>query len=344
MSALARALALLVGALAGDARAHDARPVYVELRETPPALVEVDWKVPGSLPAFALPEPVLPPHCTARGPARLDAPRGAYHGTRRYRCPGGLAGGRVGIRYPAANPSLSTVFRVRLGSGALHSRVLPPDRAAWTLPATPTRARVALDYTWLGVRHIAAGLDHLLFLACLLFIARTPRRVLITVTGFTLAHSATLAAATLGWVDVPVPAVEAVIALSIVFLAVEIAQPEPGSWTQRFPVAVASAFGLLHGLGFASVLRQVGLPPGELPTALLCFNLGVELGQLAFVGTFLLCVAGVHALERRLPAVRAASQRGLRQAWGARLQAGVQYAVGAVASFWLIDRVVGFWA
>jgi hydrogenase/urease accessory protein HupE len=189
---------------------------------------------------------------------------------------------------------------------------------------------VAFEYTRLGIEHIWLGLDHLLFVACLLFIARTPRRLLITITGFTAAHSLTLILSILSWVRLPVPPVEAAIALSILFLVCEIARPLANSWTWRHPVLVSSLFGLLHGFGFASVLRDIVLPQTQLPAALLTFNLGVEIGQLLFVAACLLLYAGAKRLLphwQRLP----------------RLPHYLAcYPVGTLASFWLFDRLSGF--
>ena len=150
------------------------------------------------------------------------------------------------------------------------------------------KMQIAKDYTSLGVRHILEGYDYLLFLACLIMIAGTGRRILITVTGFTVAHSITLALSAFNLLRVPSAPVEAVIALSIVFLASEIAKEPRDTLTYKYPALVSVAFGLLHGLGFASVLRQIGLPQTEIVMGLLFFNIGVEIGQLAFIAMIIL--------------------------------------------------------
>jgi hydrogenase/urease accessory protein HupE len=206
-----------------------------------------------------------------------------------------------------------------------------------TIPETESFGAVARDYLSLGVQHILEGYDHLLFLVCLLLIAGTGRRIVITVTGFTIAHSITLVLSTLGVVRVPVPPVEAAIALSIVFLAVEIVRGNRDALTYRYPIAVASAFGLLHGFGFAAVLGETGLPQTEIPTALLFFNVGVEIGQLLFIGA----VIGVYQLVRVTGTAmldRDFSLDALRP-----LQTPAAYAVGILASFWLVERVASFW-
>jgi hypothetical protein len=169
----------------------------------------------------------------------------------------------------------------------------------------------------------------LLFVLALLFLVRGGKRIVLTITAFTVAHSITLAAATLGVVNLPGPPVEATIALSIVFLAREMAVTVHGGagLTARYPWLVAFVFGLLHGLGFAGVLAEIGLPQHAIPTALLCFNIGVEIGQLLFVGAAL---ALFFILRRWL------------SGWLAMLRWAPAYAIGGVASFWLVARVAAF--
>jgi hydrogenase/urease accessory protein HupE len=187
------------------------------------------------------------------------------------------------------------------------------------------------------VRHILEGYDHLLFLVCLMLIAGTGRRILITITGFTIAHSITLALSALGVVRVPVPPVEAAIALSIVFLAVEIVRGDKNSLAYRYPIAVSSSFGLLHGFGFAAVLGETGLPQTEIPAALLFFNLGVELGQVIFI------VGVIAAYQLIRLAARAVRDRDLSIDALRPLQTPAAYVVGILASFWMIQRVATFW-
>ena len=182
----------------------------------------------------------------------------------------------------------------------------------------------------LGVEHILGGIDHLLFVLALLLIVRGGKRIFFTITAFTLAHSITLVAATLGWVHVPGPPIEAMIALSIVFVAAEIVRGlrgKPGL-TARAPWVVAFCFGLLHGFGFAGALAEVGLPQKAIPVALLTFNVGVELGQLIFVAI----VLALRWLWQRVPLTP--------RAWTPYV---VPYAIGAVAMFWVVERVAAFW-
>jgi hydrogenase/urease accessory protein HupE len=181
---------------------------------------------------------------------------------------------------------------------------------------------VVADYTWLGVEHILTGFDHLLFVVALTLLVRKRRPLVVTITAFTVAHSLTLAATVLGLVTVPSAPVEAAIALSIVLVCAECSRPA-GSLTHRAPWLVAFAFGLLHGLGFAAALMEIGLPEQHIPAALVCFNLGVELGQLAVIAV----VLAVRALATRLRFARP------------QLARGMIYAMGATAAFWSLDRV-----
>ncbi|MGF1562111.1 MAG: HupE/UreJ family protein, partial [Geminicoccaceae bacterium] len=196
------------------------------------------------------------------------------------------------------------------------------------IPMTPSPLDVALSYTRLGFEHILEGLDHLLFVAGLLLLVDGAGRLIKTITAFTLAHSITLALATFGYLSLPPKPVEAVIALSIVFLAVEVIKAQRGerSLMRQAPWLIAFVFGLLHGLGFAGALGDIGLPQGDVPLALVAFNIGVELGQLAFVALFLITVA----LARRL----AVSP-------GRRATTVGAYGVGAIAGSWFIDRLLG---
>jgi hydrogenase/urease accessory protein HupE len=207
-------------------------------------------------------------------------------------------------------------------------RMLPDDPHI-TIEAAAGVREVAWSYLVLGVEHILGGLDHLLFVLALLLIVRGGKAIILTVTAFTVAHSVTLVAATLGWVQVPGPPVEAMIALSIVFVASEIVHGLQGrpSLTARAPWVVAFSFGLLHGFGFAGALAEVGLPQKAIPVALLTFNVGVEIGQLIFVGVAL-------AAGRLL-----ARSSVLRGRW---MDYALPYAIGSVAMFWVIERVAAF--
>jgi hydrogenase/urease accessory protein HupE len=194
----------------------------------------------------------------------------------------------------------------------------------------------ARDYFLLGVKHIWTGTDHLLFVLGLLMLAGTPRRIAAAITGFTIAHSLTLTLSTLGLVRLSVPPTEAGIALSILFLAREIARPDPESLSRRFPLAISSSFGLLHGFGFAAALSDAGLPRNEIPAALLFFNIGVEAGQLLFIAI----VRAVIAVLWR-PIVRLAERMHVELSYWSVERAG-GYALGVCSSFWLLQRLRAF--
>jgi hydrogenase/urease accessory protein HupE len=253
-------------------------------------------------------------------------------------CPdqGGIDGRQVAVNYPLFNPSLSTLFRYSPESGDTRTAVLPPTQTQWQVPKATNWKTVAHDYLILGVDHIWAGIDHLLFVAGLLLIAKTPRRIAWAVTGFTLAHSVTLSLSTLGVVRLPLPPVEAGIALSILFLAREVARADSESLARRYPLAVSSFFGLLHGFGFAAALRDAGLPQQEIGAALLFFNTGVELGQLAFIAIVLILIRLVLRLSRM--ARLAAAPQML-----SRLESASAYILGIPAAFWFLDRLRAFW-
>jgi len=334
-----RVLALLLLLVAPLTQAHDARPNYVQITETEVNTFSVSWKVPASMPSRALPYPTLPDGCAAEGQPAWQQAGAEYVGQQIYHCDQPLSGRVVGIAFPIVNPSLSTLYKIKLANGEEHLRILKPSETEWVVPDAENRFAVATEYTWLGIEHIWIGIDHLLFVACLLFIAKTSRRVLITITGFTVAHSITLALSALDLVRIPTPPVEAAIALSVVFMAWEIARGNMNSLTHRYPIAVSSSFGLLHGFGFAAVLRDIGLPQTELPTALLFFNVGVEIGQILFV---LALLVGFYVLRPALIRLLL-SARDHEVHWSS-LTAPASYLIGSIASFWMIERVAGFWA
>lgn len=324
-----RALVLALLALAGAVRAHEIRPGYLELRETAPDTFAVLWKVPArGADRFGL-NPVLPERCLVVSPPGGGFTRDAYLERFTVRCPGGLAGAPITI---AGLPATLTDVLVRLehASGASQAVRLTPAAPSFVVEAAPSRVDVARTYLLLGVEHILLGFDHLLFVLALLLLIGSTRRLVSTVTAFTVAHSLTLAAATLGLAHVPPQPVEAAIALSIAFVAAELVHARQGraSLTERRPWVVAFVFGLLHGLGFAGALSAVGLPAQAIPLALLFFNVGVEIGQLLFIGAVLAVLALAHRSGLRAPA------------WAWRVPA---YAIGTVAAFWTLERVAGFW-
>lgn len=332
-------IALLLFAFSVGAGADDARPVYLSLSERQPLVYALQWRIPPTVSAYNLPAVMLPDHCInlAKRHAVLSGKAGqldSLAGQRLYQCKESLAGANLRIDYPAFNPLLASLVKYHALSGENHTHMLAPGQHSWSIPEAENTYQVAKDYTLLGIQHIWQGTDHLLFLLCLIWIAGTWRRIVLTVTGFTLSHSITLALSALGVVQLPVPPVEAVIALSIVFLATEMARSRRDSLTWRYPVAISMAFGLLHGLGFAAVLDEIGLPQLELVTGLLFFNVGVEIGQLVFVAA----VACAMAIMRSLASCQ--SIQSLKHQHAVRLISS--YTIGVVAMYWMAERCAQF--
>lgn len=306
-----------------SANADDSRPIYLEIAESNVSgTYRMQWRLPPNINQNNLPNILLPEICQ-----RYNNQLPALNGQARFHCEKNLSGQVIAMSFPVFRPANATLLKITFLSGEQHTLLYGPEERQWKIPHKETASKVAKDYTLLGMHHIWAGNDHLLFLLCLLWIAGGLRRILITVTGFTLAHSATLALSALHIINLNVKVVEAVIALSIVFLAMEIVKNNKHSLTWCYPIAVSSSFGLIHGLGFAAVLAEIGLPQTELYTGLLFFNLGVEIGQVIFV---LAVMALFHMVKRMafLP-VRIG-----------QFKIGLGYLIGSVASFWIIERLV----
>jgi hydrogenase/urease accessory protein HupE len=310
--------------------AHEARPAYLELRHTGLETYDVLWKVPGQGEHLRLGLYVeLPSECSKSVTPHASMANGAYTERWAVKCAGGLAGGTIHIAGLAATLT-DVLVRLEGLDGTTQVTRLTPSAPSFVVQVAPSVFDVGRTYLILGIKHILLGFDHLLFVLALLILVKGTGRLVATITAFTLAHSLTLAGATLGYVHAPGPPIEAVIALSIVFIAAEIVhgrQGKPGL-TERFPWVVALTFGLLHGFGFATALSEVGLPQSAIPAALLFFNLGVEFGQLLFVAFVFVFLALMRRLAQRfwMP----------RPAWAWRIP---PYAIGVVASFWVFQRV-----
>lgn len=317
------------------AYAHESRPAYLELQQKSKDTYDLLWKTPARGPEMRLGLYVhLPDDSKIIVPTTSSFLGDAFVERSTISRSGGLAGAEI---YIEGLSTTRTDVLVRIGrlDGSTQVVRLTPSVPSFVVDAAPTVLGVAKTYLVLGVQHIWKGVDHLLFVACLIMIAGTWRRILITITGFTVAHSITLALAALELVRIPVPPVEATIALSIVFLAREIACKRRDSLTWRYPIAVSGSFGLLHGFGFASALGVIGLPQTEIPSALLCFNVGVEIGQIVFVGVALGLVWSVSCLLRSIEAEP--------RNWLLRIEKPLAYTVGSVAMYWTIGRTLSFW-
>lgn len=360
---------LLLAGMSGIAAAHEVRPAFLELKERAEGKFDVLWKVPSrggaplageemphettvSAPADPTQPRTMPCGCPV--PTLSDLMRGTLpihpslpEGTVRISepqverlegaeikrwsvetGPKGLEGGTIQV-HGLSSTMVDVLVRVELADGRVVSKMLRPDSPSFVFSVADSGPSVG-DYFVLGVEHILFGIDHLLFVLALVLIVRGTGLLVKTITAFTIAHSITLGLATLGVLKVAAAPVEAVIALSIVFVAVEIVRLQRGqnSLTARVPWIVALTFGLLHGFGFAGALVEVGLPSKEIPLALLLFNVGVEAGQLAFVAVAIAIIALVNRIRLPLPQ------------W-ARL--APPYAIGSLAMFWVIQRVGAIW-
>jgi hydrogenase/urease accessory protein HupE len=319
---------LLTGPLAVSA--HEGRPVYVEVTQQSADMYQVRWKIPPVLEPDTLPMIRLAgADCTLSA----GAPRPSLTGTQIYKCAGGPSALRVDLRYPGANPVLSSLVLVRTLDGFEQSTMAGPDTLSIPLPVAETFWQVAGRYTSTGMQHILEGYDHLLFVLCLMLLSGTMRRIMITVTGFTLGHSVTLAISALaGWSLSPA-FVEPLIAFSILILAVEITKGKHTTLAYRYPAIVATGFGLLHGFGFGGALAEIGLPYGLKIQALAFFNVGVEVGQLLFVITAYLLYYLAGKSERALSG----------RVNTAALKPFVVIPTGIIAAYWTIDRLAIIW-
>lgn len=329
-------LRLLLGmamGLALPAAADEFRPAYLQLRQVDATTYDVLWKLPALDESTTLKlRPQFPPGTQDITPLRSSYAAGTAVQRWRVMAEGGLAGKAIEFPNLAAS-RIDVLVRVERSDGTAQVGRVLPLAPRFVVTASPGAFEVAQTYTVLGIEHILMGVDHLLFVLALLILVQGTRRLIATITAFTLAHSLTLFAATLGWLNVPGPPVEAVIALSIVFVAGEIVHSRQGrpGLTQRWPWIVAFSFGLLHGLGFAGALAEVGLPPLSIPMALLFFNVGVEIGQLVFIAAVLIAVNAARGIARSLK-IDAPS-------WGWRVP---PYAIGGIAAFWVVQRVSAF--
>lgn len=326
-----RWIAFAVFALsANTAQAHEFSPGFLGFTELETDVYRVQWKVSltGGLAEGLLPQ--LPDECAFTGELSSYVMGDARVQQRDVRCDGGLAGRLVSID---GLPSTMTdvLLRIDYLDGSSVTHLLTPAVPGVVIAEAQGALAVIFTYLVLGTEHILIGIDHLLFVLALLLLVSGVRRLIITVTAFTLAHSITLGAATLGFVNVPQAPVEAVIALSILFLAAELGRKAVGYGSSQdialeFPWIAAFLFGLLHGFGFAGALADVGLPPQAVPLALLFFNVGVEIGQLIFIFAVLGLAWGWRSVRLPAPPV-----------W----RVAAAYGMGSVAAFWVFDRTIG---
>ena len=327
-------MSFLVGALGFIALSHGhaLQPGYLELRLIDKDLYAVVWKKPAIKSQPMAISAQLPEHCDPRTPVQPIWDGAAYVARWTARCSGSIEGGVIHID-GLDRTSTDVLVRFDFADGVTEARRLTPGDPSFTIPTQPSRLEVVRTYLLLGIEHILSGIDHLVFVLALLILVKGVRRLIFTVTAFTIAHSLTLAGATLGYVQMPGPPIEATIALSIMFVAAEIIHSRRGrpGLTEKYPWVVAFTFGLLHGFGFAGALAQIGLPQTSIPVALLFFNVGVEIGQLLFIASVFTIIALARRITRRINIPR--------PAWS---WAVPPYAIGSLAVFWVIQRIAAF--
>lgn len=325
MRALWLALAALL-LINQPANADELRPGYLEFSQKNVSDWALVWKAPMRGGVTSATQPVLPTGCSATGQAQRAMGEMAVISTFSVRCIGEVAGKAIGLSNFSAS-STDVLVRVAPLDRPVQALRLTAAAPTAVIAARPERWQVARTYFLIGVEHILFGYDHLLFVVALVLLLTGFRTIAWAVTAFTVAHSITLVGTTLGFLGLPQRPVEAIIALSIVFLAVEIVKKKEGELrlSERVPWVVAFLFGLLHGFGFAGALKEIGLPESDVPTALLTFNLGVEAGQLLIVAATMIALYAIRMArpDWTRPAIHVSS-----------------YAIGALASMWLIERVL----
>ncbi|MEY2757638.1 MAG: hypothetical protein RIR33_1416 [Pseudomonadota bacterium] len=327
-----RLLALIFAVLINGpaALAHEIRPAYLQIREIELGVYDVLWKTPARGEMRLALNVIQPAECASAGAPRAALVDGAVIERWRAACPGGLVGKTIAVEN-LSRTLTDAIFRFEPLDGAPKTFRLTPDQPSLTIPDRQIWTDIATTYFGLGVEHILLGFDHLLFVLALLLLVRDAKRLVGAITAFTIAHSLTLAGTTFGWVRLASAPLEAVIALSIMFIAVEIMRVRAGrdSLTAKLPWLASFAFGLLHGFGFAGALREIGMPEDAAPLALLFFNLGVEAGQLAFISAVL---AAMFAWRRFVPASLNSPRVTML------LARGPVYLIGSAAAFWFIER------
>ena len=323
------AIAIVLLCLAQLSFADEIRPSYLEIKESSKDVYSVLWKVPAKGNKKLSLQAQLPANCENKTQANTQFINAAYIQRWITFCEGGLVEKSLSI-VGLESTNTDVILHLEFINGASQSVQLTPTKNTYAIPAGASSLQVVSTYTIFGIEHILMGVDHLLFVFALLLIVSSTRKLVATITAFTLAHSITLGAATLGFVHIPQQPVEAVIALSILFLAVEIVHGRQGrsGYATKWPWLVAFIFGLLHGFGFAGALSEIGLPQQAIPLALIFFNVGVELGQLLFVLGIVLLTWLLHQLNQ--------------QKLVSRAETVVIYSIGGLSSFWLFERISSF--
>ena len=318
---------LALFAFAVPAWADELRPAYVELTQQDEQNWQLLWKASAQSRLGATGEAIIPENCSVQGEPEKRFANTNILTTISLTCKGSLEGQQIGLKALELSTT-DALVRIAALDSEVQTLRLTPDEPVATIAGEDEIANVAWTYTIIGIEHIVFGFDHLLFVLALVLLLKGGWLVVQTVTAFTIAHSVTLIGTTLGYMSLPSQPVEAVIALSIVFLAVEIvkAKPDERRLSERFPWIVAFLFGLLHGFGFAGALAEIGLPKDDVPLALLTFNLGVEIGQLVIVAVALLVLWLIRKYQDQLTQP---------------VKTATAYGIGIIATYWFIERMVG---
>ncbi len=314
--------------------AHEGRPVHIEVSETVAGEFQLRWKIPPVLRGSEIPTIRLSgTFCSSvaeRAPSLV--------GSALYRCSDERRPDSVALTFPGFNPALSTLVILTLADGESHTLLSGPEQTIIGLPGPQSFADTAAQYTYAGFDHILEGFDHLLFVFCLILLVGSPGRILWAVTGFTIGHSITLGLTALYELSLPPTFIEPLIVLSIVMLAAEklTAQSTPDArptLAARYPAIIASGFGLLHGFGFGGALAEIGLPYSYKITALAFFNIGVELGQVAFILAVLMLAKLLQLTKHIMPGLPGPAQ----------MANWMIYPAGLVAGYWSVERIAGIW-
>ncbi len=323
----------MMAAFAPSALAHEIRPAFLQIREVEPQVYDLLWKTPARGEMRLALNIIQPKECANTSEPRSSMVSGAVIERWRMGCEGGIVGKPIQIEN-LSHTLTDAIVRFEPLEGSPKTLRVKPDDPVIVIPDRQPWTDVAGTYFVLGVEHILLGFDHLMFVLALLLLVRDVKRLVGAITAFTVAHSITLAGTTFGWVKLASSPVEAVIALSIMFIAVEIMRVRAGqaSLTANLPWLASFAFGLLHGFGFAGALREIGIPEDAAPLALLFFNLGVEAGQLAFIAAVLL----VMFLWRQFAPATINTPRVGAMAWRVPV-----YVIGVTSAYWFIERTVG---
>lgn len=314
---------------------HESRPLYLKIIEQD-SFLSFELNIPNTVNGQNMPVIYLNKRAVNDKQNWIIKPAGFRQKWQLPKSAKNLKGSLISIEYPVFNPVLSTIIAITFKDEEEQILVIPPNRNDIIIPKEANQLEVRKQYSILGIEHIWTGVDHLLFVLCLLMITGFSRKLFVTITGFTIAHSVTLILSALKVIQLPIAPIEATIALSIVFLCYEIIHhhQDENSLTYRQPILVASSFGLLHGLGFAAVLGEIGLPKKYTTEALLFFNVGVEIGQIVFIIalfliTFITGQIGNHLLSDKFK--KLVRTLGLKT---------IIYCIGVLAAYWMLDRII----